>query len=361
MANPWRRGGGKRALADFGLRHPSAWRPPPNVRQTAHGKSLKSFKFVSWIGLAWYSQYAQAMSQARPIRPGTTYLITRRTERRHCLLRPDPLMNAFILYAFIVSANRYGILLHAFCAMSTHMHYVVTDPLGHLPRFLTMFHRLAALGVKMIRKWDGAVWDRSQTSVVELCTRQAIVEKIAYTLANPVEAGLVWSAQEWPGVKTSVDDIGQRSLKQQRPRQYFRAKNPEWVLHAQIEVSFPPSVPSTDESAFRDDIQSELAKLETAAHAKIPQHKVLGAKRVCRVSPERRVTSHEATHQSNPTFAVGRGNAEAFAAAKQALKDFRSAYRRALAKWREGDRSVEFPAGTYVMRVVHGAKVSTAP
>jgi len=130
-------------------------------------------------GLAWYSQYAQPMSKARSIHPGTTYLITRRTERRHCLLRPDLVMNAFLLYAFVISARRHGMMLHAFCAMSTHVHYVITDPSGRLPRFLEMFHRLVAIAVKIIRLWDGAVWERSQTSVVELCTRQAIVEKIA--------------------------------------------------------------------------------------------------------------------------------------------------------------------------------------
>jgi putative transposase len=299
------------------------------------------------------------MSQARPIHPGTTYLITRRTERRHCLLRPDHLMNAFIQYAFAISADRHGILLHAFCAMSTHLHYVVTDPLGKLPRFLEMFHRLVALGVKTIRKWDGAVWDRSQTSVVKLGTRQAMVEKIAYTLANPVAAGLVQNAHEWPGVKTCINDIGQRALEAQRPDQYFRAKNPKWVPNLELHITFPPSIPATDAQAFLDDIRNELTNLEGAAHAEIPQDDVLGAERATNISPESRITSREAVCQLNPTFAIGRGNTkEVRAAAIAERREFHSAYRGALLKWRAGDRSVEFPAGTYAMRVVHGARVA---
>jgi putative transposase len=298
------------------------------------------------------------MSQARPILPGTTYLITRRIERRHCLLRPDPLMNAFILYAFIVSARRYGILLHAFCAMSTHLHYVVTDPHARLPQFLAMFHRFVALGVKIIRKRDGAVWDRSQTSVVELCTRQAIVEKIAYTLANPVEAGLVRYAHEWPGVKTTANHIDVNALHATRPEQWFRSDNFEWPLDASIPISLPPSIPTTDADAFRNDIRLELTKLEAAAHALIPKHKVLGAKRATMIDPEQRATSYEPIRQLNPCFAVGRGNAEAIIKAKQALRDFRQKYRRAFDAWRVGDRLVVFPAGTYAMRVVHGANVA---
>jgi putative transposase len=299
------------------------------------------------------------MSHARPIRPGTTYLVTRRTERRHCLLRPDSQMNRFICYALIVSAHRHHILVHAFCAMSTHMHYVITDPLGKLPRFLEMFHRLVALGVKNIRKWDGAVWNRSQTSVVALRTRRAIVEKIAYTLANPVAAGLVWNAHEWPGAKTGVYDIGQNALEARRPDECFSPNNPEWVLDTKLPISLPPSIPNADVTKFRNDIAYELAKLETMAHAIFPRRKVLGAKRATMVPPERRIASYEPSYQHNPTFAIGRGNTKKTRkTAVSELSTFRTKYRKALMKWRAGDRSVVFPAGTYAMRVFHGANVA---
>jgi putative transposase len=299
------------------------------------------------------------MSHARPIHAGTTYLITRRTERRHRLLRPDSRMTGFIFYSFIVSAYRHGIMLHAFCAMSTHLHYVVTDPLGTLPRFLEMFHRLVAQGTKIIRKWDGAVWNRSQTSVVELCTRQAIVEKIAYTLANPVQAGLVWNAHEWPGAKTSVNDIGINKIGAQRPDDYFHSANPEWILNGELQVSLPPLVPETEADEFRNDVERILASMVRATHSDNPNRRVLGPMRAMMIQPESRVTSHEYTRQVNPTFAIGRGNAKSVRTAEiDKLRAFRTAYREALMKWRAGDRSVEFPAGTYAMRVFHGANVA---
>jgi len=314
--------------------------------------------FDLWSGLAGLLQYALAMSRARPIDSGTTYLITRRTERRHCLMRPDSKMNRFILYALITAARRHGILLHAFCAMSTHLHYVVTDPLGNLPRFFEMFHSLVARGIKKIREWDGSPWDRAQTSAVALCTREAIVEKIAYTLANPVEAGLVWQAREWPGAKTLVEDIGKNKIHARRPEVCFSPENPEWPLHDKLAVSLPPSIPADEAQGFRDAIAVELANLEKAAHERIPRHKVLGAARVMKIPPEMRITSREPKGQRNPTFAVGRGNTEAAEQAVRALRDFRIAYRKALTEWRSGDRSAVFPAGTYAMRVVHGAKVA---
>jgi putative transposase len=268
-------------------------------------------------------------------------------------------MTRFICFALIMSALRNDIQVHAFCAMPTHLHYVVTDPNGKLPRFLEMFHRLVALGVKIIRKWDGAVWDRAQTRVVELDTRQAIVDKIAYTLANPVAANLVCHAHQWPGVRTLVRDIGQRVIHARRPDVYFSPKNSDWVLNAAIDISIPPTIPEGGVKAFRDDITRALNELEAAARARNSTRVVLGAKRAASVSPESRITIDEIEGQCNPTFAIGRGNVSGANTVVNVACDFRTAYRNALDAWRAGNRSVEFPAGTYAMRVFHGANVAS--
>lgn len=300
------------------------------------------------------------MSYARAIRSGTTYFITRRTERRHCLLRPDRRVSQFIRYALVVSARRCGILLHAFCAMSTHLHYVVTDPCGSLPKFLELFHSLVSRGIKGIHQWDGAVWDRAQTSCVELCTRRAIIEKIAYTLANPVQAGLVWTAREWPGFKTTISCIGRSVIKALRPKNILSTKNSNWIPSAKLEVALPPSVPIAEFSGFRRALRRELSRLESAAHAVIPRHKVLGPKRAMSIPPETRITSAEPKYQRNPTFAVGYGApVEIRLAAIAKLRAFRVAYRNALLSWRAGNRAVEFPPGTYAMRLFHCANVGS--
>src|SRR5262249_39081949 len=95
--------------------------------------------------LARFSRMGPAMSQPRHILPGATYLITRRILRRHFLLRPDSAINQILLYVLAVSADLYGIQVHAFCAMSTHYHLVATDVQGVLPHFLRDFHRIVSL------------------------------------------------------------------------------------------------------------------------------------------------------------------------------------------------------------------------
>src|SRR5882672_3015353 len=99
------------------------------------------------------------MTQPRRIQPGAILMITRRTLRRTHLLRPDRALNDLFIYCLAVIAPRFEIQVHAAVVMSTHEHLIVSDPHGQLPRFLQEFHRLLALNIKVLRKWEGAVWD----------------------------------------------------------------------------------------------------------------------------------------------------------------------------------------------------------
>jgi putative transposase len=304
------------------------------------------------------------MSQPRSISPGATYLITRRALRRHLLFRPDAAITQLILYTLAVSARRYGIHVHALCAMSTHLHVVITDTYGLLPRFLQFFHRLVALGTKVLRAWEGSVWDHESTSVVRLMTRDAMVQKIAYTLANPVAAGLVKHAHEWPGAKVLVDDLGRGVLHATRPNIYFDARNPEWPEVAALPLTLPPCIDELDADVFRREVAVEIASEEAKAHAEMRRRGVsfFGVDRAVEASPNERATSFEALRKRNPTFAVGRENGDAWRRAAAAVRAFRAAYRDALERWRTGVRGVVFPAGTWWMRVFHAvAVVDLAP
>lgn len=299
------------------------------------------------------------MSQPRAILSGATYLLTRRSLRRHLLFRPDAAITQFIVYTLAVSAARYGIQVHALCAMSTHLHIVVTDMHGVLPRFLQFFHRTVALGTKVLRAWEGPVWDHEPTSVVRLMNRKAVVEKIAYTLANPVAAGLVRHAREWPGAKVLVDELGRGELRATRPEVYLDATNPQWPEVAILPVMLPPGIQEGDAEEFRGEVTAELEREEGKAHAEAQRADVLGAARAATVSPYERATSFEAPRGRNPTFAVGHGNGDAGRRAATAVRAFRAAYHAALELWRAGVRSVVFPAGTWWMRVLHAVSVNT--
>jgi REP element-mobilizing transposase RayT len=298
------------------------------------------------------------MSMQRWILPGMTHLITRRVTRRTHLLRPDGRLNEVYVYTLAVIAKKYGILIHAIVVLSNHEHLVLSDPKGKLSLFLCEFHRLIALNVKVLRKWEGAVWEAGKPSVVTLWTPKAVIEKLAYVMANPVAAGLVWRAHEWPGVTTTPADLGIKELTARRPEGYFDADNPAWPESATLKLE-PLDVGLSAEH-LRHRVAKELDRLENEAHAEIAAKgwRVIGADRVQHLSPYDHSTSWEPIRDRNPHFAVGRGQRHAFFQVVKMVRAFRKTYRDAFSEWRSGARDVVFPAGTWLMRVLHDVRVA---
>lgn len=293
------------------------------------------------------------MTQPRCVQPGSIVMITRRTLRRTHLLRPDGEVNNLFTYCLAVTSQRFGIRVHAAVLMSTHEHLIVTDTLGQLPRFLQEFHRLLALGIKVFRKWEGAVWDHEKTSVVELRTTQALVEKLAYVMANPVAAGLVRRAPQWPGVTTTPEQLGRARMTAARPDYYFDSENPAWPKTMTMQLTMP--VCHLSEAQLRGAVACELERAENGARASVAARgwKVMGADRIARLSPYERATSWEPLRGRNPTFAVGRSQRNALLHAIATLREFRRAYREAMERWKRGLRDAIFPVGTWLMRQMH--------
>ena len=175
-----------------------------------------------------------AMTQPRQIIPGKTVLITRRTLRRYFLLRPDRKTNDIFKYLIAVMANKFGMVCHALCVMSSHSHIVLTDTRGELPNSLCELDRLLAFSMKVHRKWEGLLRDHESTSAVHLQTPESIIEKIAYLIANPTEVGAVYHAKDWPGLNTTISDLGKAKWEAKRPDVYFDQTNEEWPDTARV-------------------------------------------------------------------------------------------------------------------------------
>lgn len=305
------------------------------------------------------------MTQPRLIEPGGIYLVTRRTVRRYHLFAPGERMNRIFRYCLAVAAARTGVLVYGAVLMSTHEHLVVGDPEGRLPEFLQYFHRLVALGTKVLRKWEGAVWDHEPTSVVELRTAEAVIEALVYLMANPTAAGLVPNAKDWPGVTTRPSAIGTAVWVVERPTEYFAQNDAKWPASMELRFHMPQAARELglSDDAFRELVAQRLRELEQEARANVKAlgRSFLGADRCSKLSPFRRARSWEPARARNPCFAVGRGNHEAYREAAARLRAFRSAYRQALARWRAGVRDVPFPAGTWLMLHRHSALVEGAP
>jgi hypothetical protein len=226
--------------------------------------------------------------------------------------------------------------------MSTHCHEVITDVRGEYPNFLETLHRNLALCTKAYRGWPEEVFNKRSTGVHALLTPEAMMESIAYLIANPVEAGAVRYAKDWPGAHTLPAHIGTRVIRVKRPTHYFRPNNPEWPEEIELRLEMPAAL----ELDYGPELGTGIA--------------FVGPRRLLKLAHTKRAKSYEVFGSLNPQFAAA-GNRAAAAEAVKRLRAFAAQYTRALAAWTAGDRSACFPEGTWWMRVCHGARCGQGP
>ncbi|GAO03649.1 hypothetical protein PSR1_02533 [Anaeromyxobacter sp. PSR-1] len=263
-----------------------------------------------------------------------------------------------MLYVLAVAARRYGILVHAFCVLSNHLHFVVTDPGARLPAFQQYLDALVARAVNAsLGRWE-SFWAPSSYSAVRLVSPADMLDKAAYVLANPVAAGLVRTASEWPGLWSAPHQIGDATTVVRRPKHFFAEKGsmPESV---DFELVPPPGFDSPE--AFREQLVESLATREREA-VRAQKEKGLGfmgARKVLAQKPTGRPAPGEPRRMLSPRIASRDRwkRIEALGRLVGFLKD----YRMALRSWKDGMRAAVFPAGTYWMRVGHDVACAAAP
>lgn len=295
------------------------------------------------------------MSLPRRVLPNQTYLVTRRCLGRHFLLRPDDSLNNAFVYCLALAAKKHEVAVHALCAMSNHYHLVITDTQGRLPDFMAWFNRQLAMCVKRLRRWDEVVWEPNVAySAVELGGPSEVLDKVAYVLLNPVSAALVRSAERWPGAVSTLEVVRRGSMDAKRPAVWFKDNAPERV---RLGLSVPPCV--SDHAGYVQGLDTFVTHRLGQLRAELGRQgrRCLGRARVRQTGVTERPTTKKPRFGCSPTFSALTG--AAWRAAAERLRAFRLAYREAYRVWRSGQRSVEFPAGTWWVVRCAGAVAAT--
>ncbi len=289
--------------------------------------------------------------QPRHIRPGITYLLTRRCIERRFLLRPSPKTNQIVQYCLALAAERTGMQLHAFCAMSNHIHTVATDVEGRLPEFLQFFHRHLAVAINASLGRVGNLWAGTQSSAVELGSATDVLDKLAYVVGNPTTAGLVRAPQRWPGV---ISRRMGETYRVKRPVGYFRVEGvmPEY---SSLTYSVPPQLDHLGVSQVNELFFKALSNKVRVARKALQERgkSFLGAKQVSKTEWSQVAFLGEKCNAKVPRFAIR--DPQKYREALVRWRGFLTCYIDALRRWRGGDRSVTFPDGTWWMKRGHCA------
>lgn len=284
--------------------------------------------------------------------------MTRRTTQRQFLLTPSCATNDNVQYSLALAAERTGVILHAVCVMSNHWHGVVTDPEARLPEFIECFHKLVAKAQNASLGRAENLWSTDKTSVVLLTSEQDVLDKMAYTLANPTAAGLVKSPEEWPGVISGRFGDAQSV---EMPDAFFD-QDGDLPESCELKMVRPRIFAVLSDADLYTRLRDEVAARVRAARDEMLSsgRSFLGRNTILRQSVEASPRTQSPRRKLNPR--VSGQTATERASAIRRLCEFWQAYRAAWNEWRKGRRDTKFPAGTYALRVHAGAAcVDTAP
>src|SRR5262249_5848895 len=141
-----------------------------------------------------------ASPMGRPLRmlkPDTAWFVTTRCDGARFLLRPDSQMNClFGLWLGRATARFTRIELHGVVMMSNHLHILLVDRASQLSSFMEYFLGHLARAVNEHRGRSGAVFDR-RFSAEPILDEDARSARLIYLVANPVDAVLVPSHEQW--------------------------------------------------------------------------------------------------------------------------------------------------------------------
>lgn len=286
--------------------------------------------------------------------PKTTYFLTGVCERHEFRLKPTPETRAAFAFTLVESATRYEIDIVAVCQMSSHYHAVVFDRHGRLSEFLRDFHGVmgrfgsARDGVEQTKFWSAQDGD-----AVELGDMDTVIEKVAYTLANPVKDFVVARPGEWIGVMTPVASLGSgRGMVYARPKRFFDPAG--WTSEAVMMSSdFPHEFYELiDVEDFRRKVGARVEAYVAEAHREVAAGRRTwsGLERARKLSvwhaaevPLRRVAGLRAEARRRVAAATkGR-----LLAMLESLLRFRRERHLAYEAFRAGQRDTLFPPGSW--------------
>lgn len=275
--------------------------------------------------------------------------VTCRTVQGRLLLRPSRRLNEIVLGVLGRAQARYGMTVHAFVAMSNHLHLLLSPSSPRqLARFMGFVAANLAKEAGRMHFWRGPFWARRYQAIVVTDEEEAQMGRLLYILRHGVKERLVACPEDWPGAH-SVS-----ALLEGRPLQGL------WIDRTLLHrLRRKDLVPGDQAGCFTETLV--LAPLPCWRHLSSTDHRGRVAELIALVDEEGRrldrggeVIGGDRVLRQNPheqPMRSKRSPAPLVHAACRAMRLaflrgyrlFVAAYRLAAAKLRAGDRLVEFP------------------
>jgi len=154
------------------------------------GAGVRS-SFVAFLDVGW--------SMARPLRlefAGALYHVTSRGDRREAIYEDDADHEQFLeALGHVIGAFNWR--CHAYCLMSNHYHLVIATPDGNLSKRMRQLNGVFTQWSNRRHRRTGHLF-QGRFKAVLVDEESHLLELARYVVLNPVRAGMVKAAEDWP-------------------------------------------------------------------------------------------------------------------------------------------------------------------
>ena len=281
--------------------------------------------------------------------------VTSRTIQSRFLLRPSPELNEIIVGALGRARELYPVDLCGAAFLSNHYHLLLRVPDAKLlSKFMNHFNSNLAREVGRRTGWKDKIWARRYQSILVSDEEAAQVDRLKYLLSHGVKEGLVRKPEDWPGVssvRALRDGVALQGYWFDRTKEYAaRNQNKEFgrldfATEYQIEFVQLPCWQDLPEAIFRERIRGLLREIEAEGAKRREETGVEppGPSTILKQQPE----SRPMKTKKSPAPLFHAATRKVWQELWEAYALFVAAFRDAAEKWRAGDRTVQFPAGSF--------------
>ena len=278
-------------------------------------------------------------------------MFSRRCSLRKFFLAPGKRTNQAVVYCFALACQRYDMVPLWLMVMSNHYHAGVHDKHGCYPEFLRYFHSLLARCINChLNRWEN-FWSTEQSGALHLADANAVLEKQVYSLCNAVKDHFVDRAHLWPGFCSYSAQLADQPVAADRPEWFFRELG-NLPKHIELRFSRPLEFAHLSHEQWADQLRDavEAAEREAAKERKEKDIPLLGRKAVRRQSPFSCPKSCVDRRVLRPRLATK----NKWLRIELLTRDrrFQQRYRQALSRRRSGELDVQFPYGSYKLRLL---------
>lgn len=292
----------------------------------------------------------------RPLRflpPAHLVEVTSRTVHGRMLLRPDHPTCDLILGVLGRAQARYQMKIVAFVFLSNHFHLLLLpDSTRQLAAFMAYLGSNVARGVGRLHSWREKFWARRYHAIIVSDEDAAQVGRLRYVLSHGAKEGFVSKPSEWPGPHsihallegaTIQGTWFDRTAAYEARRKGLACSASDFSSRESVTLTPLPCWGHWSEVRRRQATGDLLAAIERDCKALRNGRPPLGRSAILRQEPHS--PPGRCKRSAAPAFHAA--TEDAWRALREAYRTFVNAFWRASERLRSGDRTVNFPTGSF--------------